>query len=1335
MNNLKITASTVFRVEISSGACSPNVFSETAIISVIPQDIAPSPVAVNKSVICIGEGVQLSSETGYGETFGKFEGGAFDNSSITKQGWRITDQFGNTNFNFESSADNRNPDKWLRTAPHDFATANLASPYAIVDTRWDTSLSNAGNKGFAIVSGNNPSTLETAVFSLAALDEAILTFDQAYNLTPGATIKVEISTNGGTSYGSEPILFQQSGIATSGNYDHFGEGTAGINQMELDLGDYIGYSNLRVRFSYSGSRVGDIWALDNIKVPEGPRDVKLEWTDTTDPSNPIVIGTTNNVTWTPTKIGWNIFVVKTSLILDSAGNTCSSPVNQEEVRVFAFDKYTTTTVASAVGCGTNSVPLNAFVVGGKQGAITSYPTPDGYLGEWSIQPTVGFVLSNPDQSATIDPKNNPKAIFTAANIGDYTFKWILIPMSKDETGQIILNTNCIPNYIGPKVSIQDCTSLDFDGVDDYVDLGTGYTETYSIEAWIRPYPRLKADGTFTDASKGTIISTKNLEINMSDLPASVVPNKRWYHIAVDTDGKLYVDGINVNKTISAKGTDRAFIGARWTPPNTANHFSGWIEEVRIWDGKITEDQIRFTMNQRLQNDANIGVEIPMPAPGFGFGTLKGYFQLLIGTIKNGGYTPDNSAIPGDGKLRNMTTWQENTAPLPYTSANDGDWNVMSTWTQPVVWDYPNSVGIDVAKTRIDWNIVKISNNIKSVEAGGNDGITLLGLKSISGKLTMAANGTMNETNSGRMLWITHYLKLDGNIELVGESQLLQKRYGSYDSDFYFSTTQLSESIFDGASSGFIKRDQQGKKNSFNYNYWSSPVTLQGNANNADYTVAGVMRDGTDSANPKAINFKYGAYDADGPVTSPIITTYRWIWSYNSLTPGSNTDWQNYYQWNYVGTNAIKVGNGFTMKGSGGKAAINATQNYAFIGKPNSGDVDLTIGLNQTYLIGNPYSSALDANKFIRDNLKDCGCPKGGDFNGTKNAFSGALYFWDHFGLSNNHILAQYEGGYATYTLMGGSPGVSDSPLTATAINAALLAPKRFIPVGQGFFVNAVSDQKKIGTPAEVEGGTIKIRNNQRVYYRETSPSSIFLKTAGTKKSAAIKIPEDNRLKIRLGFDAPNGKHRQLLVGADPNTTNQFDIGYDAEMFDTKDNDMYWEIEDSQFVIQGIPNFNDNQIIPVGINTAKEGLSTIKIDALENIPESLQIYLHDNVTGAYHDIKNNAFPISLAIGKYNNRFSIRFAGKTLDVDEYNLPESILVYFTNKEKVLNIENNFIDGTVNKIYLFNILGQTIFDWDVKEREQTNIKIPIKNMPSGIYIVKLKTTKGDFSKKIIIR
>jgi hypothetical protein len=62
----------------------------------------------------------------------------------------------------------------------------------------------------------------------------------------------------------------------------------------------------------------------------------------------------------------------------------------------------------------------------------------------------------------------------------------------------------------------------------------------------------------------------------------------------------------------------------------------------------------------------------------------------------------------------------------------------------------------------------------------------------------------------------------------------------------------------------------------------------------------------------------------------------------------------------------------------------------------------------------------------------------------------------------------------------------------------------------------------------------------------------------------------------------------ILLGADKNTTNQFDIGYDAQMFDTNDNDMYWELGDIQLVIQAVQNFNDDQIIPIGLTVANEG---------------------------------------------------------------------------------------------------------------------------------------------------
>jgi LEA14-like dessication related protein len=60
--------------------------------------------------------------------------------------------------------------------------------------------------------------------------------------------------------------------------------------------------------------------------------------------------------------------------------------------------------------------------------------------------------------------------------------------------------------------------------------------------------------------------------------------------------------------------------------------------------------------------------------------------------------------------------------------------------------------------------------------------------------------------------------------------------------------------------------------------------------------------------------------------------------------------------------------------------------------------------------------------------------------------------------------------------------------------------------------------------------------------------------------------------------------------------------------------------------------------------------------------------------------------------------------------------------------------LDVPVQKVTLFNVLGQSTSTWKIENQDQQNIQIPIKNMPSGIYVAKVKTSNGDISKKIII-
>ncbi|MFV8226813.1 LamG-like jellyroll fold domain-containing protein [Christiangramia aquimixticola] len=1368
---------TVFRAVLTNYSCNTGVYSKSALVSVIIADIKPSPVEVDKDVICIGEEITLSSETGYSSEGGKFEGGGFDNAGIKNHGWNFTDPNGIEN-DFDSAADNGRPDHWLRTQPKwKFRTADIYPPYNITELWWNPLDNGKTNEHFAITQGTFSSNMETPIFSLTGMDEAILTFDQAYNLTEGAQIIVEISTNGGGTYLPENILMSVTGdgvteIGRSGNQDRFGNGIEGINQMELDLGQFIGMANLRVRFRYTGIRDGDVWAVDNIEVPEGPQDIILQWyydDDLNDPDNTLEeIGELNQnvVQFIPRKIGWNDFEVQTRIILDSNGDQCQSIDNFETIRVWAFDQYTTTVEATFGPCGTTTVNLNATVFATFQDMfITSYLTLDGYIGSWVIldangnEIITGFSLENQENDNSPDPVNDPAVIFTADDPGDYTFIWRLTPTEVDENGDLIDNSGCPPLETPANVVLDDCSTLDFDGFDDYVDLGNNYNGNYFIEAWIRPFDRPLEDGSGnTDANTGVIFSSPGFEISMDNLSSKILKNGRWYHIAVSNNGALWVDGVSSGSiTINTSGINNTTIGARYdaNTKETSNHFSGWIEEVRIWNNAPSEKQIRFMMNQRLKLDASGTVVSPLQGevvpnlviPDGGLSSyhtdgtynldqddetfynlttndLAGYYRLysdnpdpdnipcfIIGNnLKpKDGNTPDHSINKVPGRLVNITTHQQNTSPTPYCSGDDGTWANVNTWARPTVWDYPNS---SYNGTAIDWNIARINHDINSLSKE----ITMLGLLSETADKELSINPSVP-------LRITHYLLLNGNIDLEGESQLLQD-HGS---------------ILDNASSGWLEVNQKGRMSSFNYNYWTSPVTDRGNANNSGYTLSIVLYDGDNEKLPEPVNFVNGYFSADNAKTSPITISREWIWDFR----GGEADIYN--EWKFMGSGFRQVvGAGYSMKGTDGIVAPNLYfQKYTFKGKPNNGNIptnnllggaNLSLGNNQNYLVGNPFPSAIDADQFIRDNLTNVGTGPGNNPN-NENVFNGTLYYWDHFS-GSTHILEEYVGGYATYTLSGSAPAISNDWRVNSTGGSGSKKPKQFIPVAQGFFLNSTT------VDSDTFSGKIIFNNKQRVFKTISSHPSVFLQQEETKGEKKTNN-EDTREKIRLKFESPAGYHRQILVTKDPNTTNGFDLGYDAPLIENNKEDMYWYFQDKRFVIQAVPDFEKEQVLPIAVKTSKEGNFTIKIDSMENWPVGKKVYLRDLKTDSIHDIYKSGYITSTEIGEIKDRFEIIFfkeqAQEPLPPEEITDPELpeidgiVGISYSTFSKQVKI-SNFDEIKVNKVMIFDMGGKLIQQFEGFP-SQKEIYLGLRPVRSGIYIVKVFCEEAICNKKIIVK
>ena len=848
--------------------------------------------------------------------------------------------------------------------------------------------------------------------------------------------------------------------------------------------------------------------------------------------------------------------------------------------------------------------------------------------------------------------------------------------------------------------------IDFDGIDDYIDFGNNhnYTDELTIEAWILQE---------NTASVGTVVSKNNaksgnengysLELNnnyprfiwynssgnaIADIISPYpITNNKWYHIAVTVDNnsvQLYIDGVEVENDNTTSNpttnTNNFIIGATYnsdTPTIPKNYFDGYIDEVRVWDVSLSPTQMHEMMNQEIeQNGSSVkGKVISMDvSDGLLWTDLKGYYTMLNSAN-------DSSSYSINGSPMNTTTEELQNAPMPYITKADGTWSDDSATTPWLygnsVWNTPNRIGVD-GNTYIDWNIVQTSHNLTS----GNKDITVLALISdTSGKkLTISnPNEEQDEDNSGQGLRVTHYLKLDGDIDLVGESQLLQD----------------SGSILDVNSSGKLQKDQRGTRDMYTYNFWSSPVGVSNTTtNNNSYTLPDVFKDGTNSESPLEINFLTSGYN--GASGSPISLADYWVWKYSNALAS----------WQHVrSTGTLLAGEGFTLKGvEDTNYDVSQEQNYVFEGKPNNGEITLTIDAGSDYLIGNPYPSALDAHQFLVDNRAQ---------NNGNGVFTGPLYFWNHWG-NGTHSSSDYQGGYATYSMSGGAP----APSNGSNNNArADKSPGRYIPVGQGFFVKSQT------------GATIKFDNGQRVFIKESGGESTFLRSASEESTANA----DTRLKIRIGFNSVNTIHRQLLLTQDANTTPEFDWGYDALVYEFQIDDMFWIINNDKYVIQSTNEINSQTVIPLGVLTKNDGLNTISIDNLENTPNDLDIYIHDKELNIYHNLRESNYDIDLTAGEYLERFELTFSTNSLnikDIESKNI--KLLTYYSNYINGIVLLNPYLIE-VKSLEIYNILGQSINHFsNITVKDYTSFKTNISD--SGTYIIKINTENGTISKKVLV-
>ena len=272
----------------------------------------------------------------------------------------------------------------------------------------------------------------------------------------------------------------------------------------------------------------------------------------------------------------------------------------------------------------------------------------------------------------------------------------------------------------------------------------------------------------------------------------------------------------------------------------------------------------------------------------------------------------------------------------------------------------------------------------------------------------------------------------------------------------------------------------------------------------------------------------------------------------------------------------------------------ATQQWSvdFTGVPNNGNVTLSAGstgaTEKYLLVGNPYPSAISIAAFRAANQN----------------ITGVFYFYR----KPNGVTS--ISGYGTLAA-NGQFSTNDAENLVGA-----LTPGDVIASGQGFFVAMKSDN-----------------NNGEVYFTN-----------------AMRVANDhghfNRVNTNLDsykliVKTPVGGNSQMIMNYDSETTNGYDVGYDAVAFTDGTTDFSSIMANEKYRIQSKGEYNAADVIPVQFKTGAAGEHRIKLQDAQGVFAADQmVIIKDNLTGVQHNLTANGdYVFTATAGTFTNRFEV------------------------------------------------------------------------------------------------
>uniref|UniRef100_UPI0035625D98 T9SS type A sorting domain-containing protein n=1 Tax=Salegentibacter sp. TaxID=1903072 RepID=UPI0035625D98 len=175
---------------------------------------------------------------------------------------------------------------------------------------------------------------------------------------------------------------------------------------------------------------------------------------------------------------------------------------------------------------------------------------------------------------------------------------------------------------------------------------------------------------------------------------------------------------------------------------------------------------------------------------------------------------------------------------------------------------------------------------------------------------------------------------------------------------------------------------------------------------------------------------------------------------------------------------------------------------------------------------------------------------------------------------------------------------------------------------------------------------------------------------------------------------------------------------------------------NEFVIQGVPHFYLDQVLPIGLKIAEESEFSIKISQLENLPEHVNIYLYDKTEETYFDLRKADFKANLEPETHDDRYEIVFHNGEEPKEEASEKDDLElnIGYSYNTRELHIQNPEM-LEINKLVIYSISGQEVHNFvEVPTAKLITLELD-KPLSSAVYVVRAYTNKGVIATQVIIK